>query len=320
MELETKFASNEASDLSHSQNISSNESNEPANGSVDIDLVLKDLAAGSMAGVANVLSGHPFDTIKVRMQMLDTRLTTCIKNIMYKEGPASFYKGVYSPLYSIPAINAIVFGAYEMARRFLNPDGTAEMTISQGMMAGAFAGLVNCLIVTPVELIKCRQQMEGMGSKTKTTSSINLMKQIYKNHGFSGLYKGNLITVMREMPAYAAQFGTYEVLKNYLVSHYGESTVLNFSAGAAAGFMCWVFSYPQDIIKTKLQCDFGGAVRHYSSHPILRDGGIISCARDIYRQEGLRGFWRGFSACTMRAAIANAFTFVAYEEAKKLFI
>lgn len=106
------------------------------------------------------------------MQMLDTRLTTCIKNIMYKEGPASFYKGVYSPLYSIPAINAIVFGAYEMARRFLNPDGTAEMTISQGlysyfkfsltfsgMMAGAFAGLVNCLIVTPVELIKCRQQV-----------------------------------------------------------------------------------------------------------------------------------------------------------------
>jgi len=321
MELETKFASNEASDLSHSQNITSNESNEPANGSIDLDLVLKDLAAGSMAGVANVLSGHPFDTIKVRMQMLDTRLSTCVKNIIYKEGPASFYKGVYSPLYSIPVINAIVFGAYEIAKRFLSPSPDAEMTITQGMMAGAFAGLVNCLVVTPVELIKCRQQMEGMGSKAaKTTSSIELMKHIYKNHGFSGLYKGNLITIGREMPAYAAQFGTYEVLKNYLVSHYGESTVLNFSAGAAAGFMCWVFSYPQDIIKTKLQCDFGGAVRHYKSHPVFRDGGVISCAKDIWRQEGLRGFWRGFSACTMRAMIANAFTFVAYEEAKKIFI
>ena len=46
-------------------------------------------------------------------------------------------------------------------------------------------------------------QMEGMGSKTKTTSSIDLMKHIIKNHGFSGLYKGNLITICREMPAYA---------------------------------------------------------------------------------------------------------------------
>lgn len=96
--------------------------------------------------------------------------------------------------------------------------------------------------------------------------------------------------------------------------------MLIFSSGGLAGFACWVASYPQDVIKTKLQCDFGVNGSRYPSTRFIRDGGIISCAKDIYRHEGLRGFWRGFSACTMRAGIANAFTFVAYEEAKKLFI
>lgn len=95
---------------------------------------------------------------------------------------------------------------------------------------------------------------------------------------------------------------------------------MNFLAGGFAGLMCWVASYPQDVIKTRLQCDFGGVGKRYVSHRLIRDGGIISCAKDIYRHEGLKGFWRGFSACTMRAVIANAFTFVAYEEAKKLLL
>lgn len=73
------------------------------------------------------------------------------------------------------------------------------------MLAGAWAGLLNCIVVTPVELIKCRQQMEGMGSKTKTSSSWAMMRQIVQREGFSGLYRGNLITIFREMPAYAGK-------------------------------------------------------------------------------------------------------------------
>jgi solute carrier family 25 carnitine/acylcarnitine transporter 20/29 len=147
------------------------------------------------------------------------------------------------------------------------------------------------------------------------------MKNIIKNDGFKGLYKGNLITMAREMPAYAAQFATYELTKSFLTSKWGESQFLNLISGGIAGFSCWAFSYPQDVIKTKLQCDFGDSgKRRYANHQWMKDGGIISCAKDIYRHEGLRGFWRGFSACTIRAVIANSFTFVAYEEAKKLFI
>jgi len=67
------------------------------------------------------------------MQMLNMSLGNCIKSLIGKEGVSSFYKGVYSPLYSIPAINAIVFGAYEMARRFLASTSDSDLTLGQGI-------------------------------------------------------------------------------------------------------------------------------------------------------------------------------------------
>ena len=43
---------------------------------------------------------------------------------------------------------------------------------------------------------------------------------------------------------------------------------------------------------------------------------MIECAKFIYNNEnGIKGFWRGFSACSARAVFANSFMFVAYEYA-----
>lgn len=50
---------------------------------------------------------------------------------------------------------------------------------------------------------------------------------------------------------------------------------------------------------------------------VIPDGGCIECAKAIYAKEGWMGFWRGFSACTSRAIIANSFMFMAYDFAKQ---
>jgi len=293
---------------------------DPSNGHLDTKIILKDLAAGSISGIVNVISGHPMDTVKVRMQMMGGTLGGCLKTMIAKEGLSSFFKGVYSPLYSVPFINALVFGVYEMSRRVLCGSSSAQMNLVQGTVAGCLAGSINCLIVTPVEHIKCRQQMEGMGSRSRVSTGFEMGRKILHYQGVTGLYKGNLITMMREMPAYSAQFATYETLKHGFRERYGESTVLNFVAGAIGGFTAWLVSYPQDIIKTKLQCDLNGTIRRYPVNKLIPDGGILNCAKDIIKREGFGGFWKGFSACTIRAMVSNAFTFLAYEEAKKIFV
>lgn len=282
--------------------------------------IARDLVAGTIGGFAICLSGHPFDTIKVRMQMTQLSLSNCIRLSVKNEGIMSFYKGVQSPFYTVPLINAIVFGAYGFCHRLMGQDIFSEFTMKQGLYAGAFAGLVNCIVLSPVELVKCRMQMDV---NNQFKGAWPIFASIYKTEGIKGIYRGMVSSMLREMPCYAAQFATYEVTKNYLHKTYGDKNVtlqLLFSGGLA-GLMCWVASYPQDVIKTKLQCDYGisDKERQYKTHKILKDGGFIDCAKKIYKSEGKMGFWRGFSACAIRAVIANAVGFFAYEQTKSLF-
>jgi len=73
-----------------------------------------------LAGLAYILSAHPLDSIKVRMQT-DRRGKISLRKIIHEtyahEGFKGFYKGMGSPLITIPLVNSIVFASYEFAKR-----------------------------------------------------------------------------------------------------------------------------------------------------------------------------------------------------------
>ena len=141
---------------------------------------------------------------------------------------------------------------------------------------------------------------------------------------WNGLMKGMMATILREVPCYAAQFGSYYLTKDAFarrrgVTHQELGAPELFVAGGVGGFFCWFFSYPQDVIKTRLQVarssEFGKHQTRFGL--ILPDGGVIACGKAIHQHEGWQGFWRGFSACTARAIFANSFMFMSYEYARK---
>jgi hypothetical protein len=281
---------------------------------------LKQVAAGffcgSLGGVANILVGHPLDTIKVRQQMLQVQLSESVKRLVVNEGPFSLYKGLSSPLYNVPLIYAVYLATYELGKAIQGIGYHDNVSIQGSMVAGAFSGILSSFIITPVQLVKCKLQMEGLGKRADSTKAIAMTRTILASDGLKGLFRGNLATVCREIPGCAVFYGTYEYTKNYLQKNYGNLQSAPLIAGGLAGFVGALSSYPQDVLKTKLQCDIGNGYKRYKNHHLFRDGGIINCCKEIHSNNGFTGFWRGFPAWGIKAIIAESITFWVYEKGK----
>ncbi|XP_021535370.1 mitochondrial basic amino acids transporter isoform X1 [Neomonachus schauinslandi] len=87
-----------------------------------------DFLAGCAGGVAGVLVGHPFDTVKVRLQVQSLEKPQyrgtlhCFQSIIKQESVLGLYKGLGSPLMGLTFINALVFGVQGNTLRALGRD------------------------------------------------------------------------------------------------------------------------------------------------------------------------------------------------------
>ena len=76
--------------------------------------------------------------------------------------------------------------------------------------------------------------------------------------------------------------------------------------GGLSGEVLWLASYPFDVVKSRMQCDgFGGGEQKYRS---MRD-----CFSKIYKEFGVRGFWKGIGPTLLRAMPVSAGTFAVVE-------
>lgn len=108
-------------------------------------------------------------------------------------------------------MNAIMFAGYGFMWRFLEKRDIGVRSQSAAresfflpdaprvFMAGAFAGLLQTIVVTPTDLIKCRLQVQE-GAHTSPFACGRAAVQA--NGFFHGLYRGFGITVVRDIPSF----------------------------------------------------------------------------------------------------------------------
>ena len=147
--------------------------------------IVEELIYGSVAGLFLCIGGHPFDTLKTRIQMDNSKFFPTVRNIYLHEGLGGYYKGASAPLVCVPLVNAIIFATYEVTKKALQIwQNKEQLGLFDFGVAGACAGVVSTTIVTPIELVKCKMQMQKKFRKYKN-SLVCFVKTINKD-GFKG--------------------------------------------------------------------------------------------------------------------------------------
>lgn len=280
----------------------------------------KSFVAGTIGGFAGVITGHPFDTVKVRLQSQAgpnpkyNGTVNCFLTIIREEKVTGLYKGMASPLVGVGLVNALLFGVYGLFLNSMMTKDQSSPTLTQIFLAGSGSGLVNSIISCPMELakIKLQNQIESTsGSRQHSYSGpVDCLKKLYIAKGIRGCYTGMVATILRETPSYGAYFASYEVVCRLLTPDGASVQELSGTrlmvAGGLSGIAGWLSTYPFDVAKTKIQAQDESISRSE------RYKGTYDCLRRSYRAEGLQVLFRGLNATLIRAFPTNAATFLAY--------
>ncbi|KAI9718303.1 MAG: Mitochondrial succinate-fumarate transporter [Chrysothrix sp. TS-e1954] len=292
------------------------------------------LIAGGGAGMMEALVCHPLDTIKVRMQLSRRArapgakrrgfVTTGVE-IVKRETPLGLYKGLGAVLTGIVPKMAIRFTSYESYKRMLaKADGT--VTGPATFFAGLSAGVTEAVaVVTPMEVVKIRLQAQHHSMADpldvpKYRNAAHATYTVIKEEGFGALYRGVSLTALRQGTNQAANFTAYAFLKDKLqkmqadrlgAEHGGsnlpgwQTSIIGLISGAVGPFT----NAPIDTIKTRLQ-------RTPAEEGQTAVSRITGIAKEMWKQEGSRAFYKGITPRVMRVAPGQAVTFTVYEYLK----
>lgn len=244
-----------------------------------------------------------------------------------------------SPLVGSMVENAALFVGYRQVQRMIRSYSTPSdelekqkymseeelpaLSISQLVLAGTASGAIASFVLTPVELIKCKLQVQiGQSAVThgvQFTGPFHVIQHVVRTHGVSGFYRGFLATLLREAGGGAFWFGSYEYacaqfikrreMKTGGVVLKKDLSPYELMMGGALGGMAYNASlYPVDVIKSQMQTDeqLIGSAKGSGQRT------FIQTAKEIYSVGGYKAFYRGCGITVARSAPTSAIIFLTY--------
>lgn len=274
---------------------------------------------------------YPFDTIKVLQQTGGTRYSgaiDCARQTIGGAGAMSLYQGLSAPLLGSMAECSALFVTYGFLKKLLKVDEDSA-TLSNPVpfwkfvVSGGGAGVASTCILTPVELVKCRLQAQlnttasiaGSASVVQYKGPIDCVVRTIRTEGITGLWRGNLSTLMREVPGNMAWFGVYELTLMMIQRFRGDErksdVPLYWSAfsGSCAGVAYWAVPFPADTVKSKIQTDSR-----------FRGASFLNVLRHVVKEDGVAGLYRGCAITCFRAVPSHALIFYFYEVANRFLL
>ena len=154
------------------------------------------------------------------------------------------------------------------------------------------------------------REMARTGNKdAKMPSSTEVYKEIMRNEGYSGFYRGIQPNIFRNICVNVGEMASYDQFKQLFLAHTAmkDGLPLHFICGFLAGFVATIIGSPADVVKTRLM----SSPDSYS--------GVMSCFSRMIAEEGPMAFYKGFVPNFMRLSFWSITCFIAMEKLKVAF-
>lgn len=191
--------------------------------------------------------------------------------------------------------------------------------------AGLIAGGISRTVTSPLDVIKIRFQVQlepttswalvrrNLSEPSKYTGMFQATRDIFREEGLLGFWRGNVPALLMVMPYTAIQFTVLHKLKTFATGssktedHIRLSPYLSYVSGALAGCVATVGTYPFDLLRTLLASQ--GEPKVY---PNMR-----SALVEIVKNRGFRGLYAGLSPTLVEIIPYAGLQFGTYDTFKR---
>ncbi|ORY69662.1 mitochondrial carrier domain-containing protein [Pseudomassariella vexata] len=303
------------------------ESSAPRASVTDLELS-RAFIAGGIAACGAVTATHPFETVKIRMQLQGELQSKGhqphhyrgpihgVSVIIRNEGVKGIYRSIGCAYIYQVLLNGCRLGFYEPMRgtlaQVILKDSTKQ-NLGINMFCGASSGMIGAAAGSPFFLVKTRLQSFSpflpVGTQHRYRNAVDGMRSIYSAEGVRGLYRGVGAAMIRTGSGSSVQLPTYFFAKRRLVRHLGmeEGAPLHLASSTVSGFVACCFMHPPDTIMSRLYNQNGNLYK-----------GVFDCLGKTIKTEGVLAVYKGFLPHLARILPHTILTLSLAEQTNKL--
>lgn len=178
------------------------------------------LAAGGLAGMAAASMCYPLEVAKTLLTAHPEQYSGVFRTLfglVRQQGPKALYRGLSPTLVAMFPYVGLELMIYEQLKLVYLGKKQKEANLVAMLFIGAFAGAIAQTVCHPLDVVRKRLQLQGIGGRpVQYRSMVDAALGIVRTEGPNALYRGLQPVYVSVLPSAGVSYVVYETAKTAL--------------------------------------------------------------------------------------------------------